>query len=309
MRKGSNKSDTITFEETSEIKEIMPDLNTQYVYRAVKKSDSTGGIFDAITGKPIEVAEYKPYQNILLESAIIWDGSDGKPKGRRQIRYYDGCESIFVDEQPKDKDTISAFQSATRQIHLQYGYVKVYGYETMLKKYMDMCSYNASSPYRVPTAEAIFESVITEKINEQIENELDVLDEAMALSKNATDEKMVIHAKYLGIAFTDDISGNELPLKAVRINYRNYAKTKPKNFVDSYNDTTIEHRYLISTAIENGVINTTLVQGKALWGNGGGEICEIGSFTTTEGITQKILEYSQLKVGENFISQLKAVSK
>jgi hypothetical protein len=309
MKKGNNKSDTITFDGGQSIEEIMPNINTQYVYRAIKKTNSTGGVFDAITGRPIEIVEYKPYQNILLESAIIWDGSDGKPKGRRQIRYYDGCESIFVDEQPKDKETISAFQSATRQIHLQYGYVKVYGYETMLKYYMDICSYNANSPYRVPGAEAIFESVLTEKINEQIENELDVLDEAMSLAKSATDEKMVIHAKYLGISFYDDISGNEMPLKSVRINYRNYAKSQPKNFVDSYNDTTIEHKYLISNAIESGVINTTLVNGKALWGNGGGEICEIGSFTSTEGITQKILEYSQLKVGENFISQLKAVSK
>lgn len=302
-------SDTIRFEGEESVDHILPNMNTQYVYKAVKKTSPVDGVYDAITGKPIDSAEYKPYQNILLESAIIWDGSDGKPKGRRQIRYYDGCESIFVDEQPKDKDTIAAFQSATRQIHLQYGYVKVYGYETMLKYYMDICSYNANSPYRVPNAEAIFESVITEKINEKIENELDILDEAMALSKKATDDKMVIHAKYLGVSFYDDISGNELSLKSVRINYRNYAKTNPKHFVESYNDTTIEHKYLISNAIENGVINTTLVSGKALWGNGGGEICEIGSFTSTEGITQKILEYSQLKVGENFISQLKALSK
>lgn len=302
-------SDTIDFLSNGLDNEIMPNLNTQYVYRALKKNNSVGGVYDAITGRPVEGSEYKPYQNILLESAIIWDGSDGKPKGRRQIRYYDGCESIFVDQQPKEKEIISAFQSATRQIHLQYGYVKVYGYETMLKYYMDICSYNANSPYRVPNAEAIFESVLTEKISEQIENELDILDEAMSLSKNASDDKMIIHAKYLGIPFYDDISGNELPIKAIRVSYRNNAKLNPKNFVDSYNDTTIEHRYLISNAIENGIINTTLVSGKALWGNGGGEICEIGSFTSTEGITQKILEYSQLKVGENFISQLKKISK
>ena len=308
MRKGKT-SDTITFESAESTEGIMPNINTQYVYKAVKKTNGVDGVFDAITGKPIDTAEYKPYQNILLESAIIWDGSDGRPKGRRQIRYYDGCESIFVDEQPKDKETITAFQSATRQIHLQYGYVKVYGYETMLKYYMDICSYNANSPYRVPNAEAIFESVLTEKINEEIENQLDVLDEAMALAKSASDDKMIIHAKYLGVSFYDDISGNELPLKFVRINYRKNAQLNPKNFVETYNDTTIENKYLISTAIENGVINTTLVNGKALWGNGSGEICEIGSFTSNEGITQKILEYSQLKVGENFISQLKAVLK
>src|ERR1700742_453685 len=37
---------------------------------------------------------FKPYLNIVFTSQVVWKGE------RRNLRYYDGCTSIFQDEQP-----------------------------------------------------------------------------------------------------------------------------------------------------------------------------------------------------------------
>src|ERR1700749_1080201 len=37
--------------------------------------------------------KFKPYVNIVYTSQVVWNGE------RRNLRYYDGCTSIFADEQ------------------------------------------------------------------------------------------------------------------------------------------------------------------------------------------------------------------
>ena len=83
-------------------------------------------VIDMHTKRPAPEKAFKPYRNICYTSMIIWKGQ------RRGVRYYDGCDSIFVDEQPKDKDLIEQFIKQTPRRNFIDGKWGCNGYERML---------------------------------------------------------------------------------------------------------------------------------------------------------------------------------
>src|SRR4051812_24905650 len=88
---------------------------------------------DGQKSRAIPTDKYKPYQNIVLTSQIIWKGQ------RRILRYYDGCTSIFADEQPKDKEEIDQFIKVTQARFFTKGKFGAYGDEKMLLMYLNIC--------------------------------------------------------------------------------------------------------------------------------------------------------------------------
>jgi len=66
-------------------------------------------VVDMVTKRNIPHKKFKPFQNLVFTSQIVWNG------GRVNIRYYDGCESIFVSDQPKDKDVVDQLIRQTQQ--------------------------------------------------------------------------------------------------------------------------------------------------------------------------------------------------
>ena len=105
---------------------------------------------DGQKSRMIPTPKFKPYLNIVLTSQIIWKGQ------RRIIRYYDGCTSIFADEQPKDKEEISEYIKTTKPRAFLEGKFGAFGDERMLLMYLNICSWNAESPFRTRSANAIF---------------------------------------------------------------------------------------------------------------------------------------------------------
>jgi hypothetical protein len=245
---------------------------------------------------------FKPYQNIVLTSQIVWEGK------RRVIRYYDGCTSIFVDEQPKDKETIEQAIKQTKPRHFSDGKFGCYGDESMLLLYMYICSWNAGSPFRTRTANAVFVPVDTvARATKEIEK-LDNMDKALQLAKSASEQKMMIHANYLGVEMFDFDTDQEKGVDEIRALYRRKAVENPESFIASYGNKAIEIKYYIEKALQTGVISTKNPN-RATWGSNNAVICDINGLKSHEAIAQKIFEYSQLPEGEEFLIQLEALYK
>src|SRR5690348_6437199 len=130
------------------------DATAKFTYVLSQKNEKRGMTYDA-KNNPLPDPEYPRMRNILLRSSIIWpkdtlDPFSKKPRQARKhlIRYYDGCTTLFQDDQPKDKEQIEQLVRQTRDLYFQNGYLHIFGYDTMLKLYMDWASWNEESPFK-----------------------------------------------------------------------------------------------------------------------------------------------------------------
>lgn len=243
----------------------------------------------AIPHKP-----FIPYRNIVMTSQIIWKGQ------RRGIRYYDGCDTIFIDEQPKEKETIQSFIQQTQRRQFIDGKWGCYGDERMLLLFMLASSFNGESLFRTRTSDVVYIPVNAEKKLTQEAKRLDQIEQALELAKNATDKKMFIHADYLGIPLEDYDSGNALNPEEVRTAYRLEAARDAKRFTESYSNKALEVGYYIKKALAAGLIDTTSRPNKAIWKSSGGEICDISGLRSFDVISERLMEFSQTEPGEEF---------
>ena len=258
-------------------------------------------VINMVTKRPEPHKPFKPFQNIVFTSQIVWNGQ------RRVIRYYDGCTTIFVDEQPKDKDTIDQFIKQTAQRNFLEGKFGANGDERMLLLYLNICSWNADSPFRTKSANAIFVPVNADKRATAESLKLDETEQALELAKNASVSKMMIHAEYLDIPVEDFDSGNELSEKEIRIAYRKEALRNSAAFISSFGNKSLETKYYIKKAYNSGVITSKNNPNKVQWNSSGKEICDISGLKSPEAICEKIFEFSQLEEGAEFEIQLKAL--
>jgi hypothetical protein len=278
------------------------DADKKYMFELAQTNmEREHPVYDARSNRPIESKKFKPFQNIVFSSQIVWEGQ------RRNIRYYDGCTSLFVDDQPKDKETVDQLIKQTKKRHFQDGKFGCFGDERMLLLYLNICSWNADSDFRTRSADAIFRSVNADKKASEESNRLDQTEKALELAKSATDMKMRIHANYLGIPTTDWESGNGLSDKEIRISYRQEALRNPERFITSHGDKTLEIKYYIEQALEKGIINNKLNPNKAAWSTSNTAICDISGLKSPVAIAEKLLEFSQLEEGQEFVIQLKSV--
>lgn len=280
------------------------DPTRKYAFKVVETvPQRTRPVVDQRTGRPIPTKEHKPLQNLVLTSQIVWN------KQRANIRYYDGCESIFVSEQPKEKETIDQLIAQTKKRNFIDGTLVVDGYDKMLLFYLTICGWNVESPFRTQTANGIFKAQDTLKIATEESTKLDMVEEALELAKNAPRTKMLIHAAYLGIATTDYGTGNELTETEIRAKYRKTALTDAQSFLSSYGNTSLEIKYYIDKALSAGIIANKDNPNKANWSKSGNVICDISGLRSPEAIANRLFEFSSTEEGEEFKLQLIAISK
>lgn len=290
------------------------DTEKKYMFElAVKNPERELPVINMVTKRPIQHVEFPPYRNIVLTSQIVWNGkgilTSNVWTGRRMIRYYDGCESIFVDEQPKDKDTIEQLIKQTNRDKYNFiqGKFGCYGDERMLLLYMFICSWNGESEFRTRTADGIFIPSNKDKAASLEAERLDNQETALQYAKEATKNKMLMHAHFLGIPLTDWDSGNDLSEKEIRTVYRRKALTDSKTFIDSYGNKAIETKYYIDKALLEGLINNKFNPNKATWKTSNTEICDISGLKSNEAIADKLFEFSQMDEGSEFEIQLKSI--
>lgn len=278
------------------------DVNKRYVFElAVKNLERELPVINMVTKRPAIHKPFKPFQNIVLSSQIVWKGQ------RRNIRYYDGCTSIFTEDQPKEKDTIDQLIRQTRRRDFIDGKFSCFGDERLLLLYLNICSWNGESEFKTRTSDTVFIPSNKDKQATIESKRLDEQEEALRLAKEASETKMMIHAHYLGIPLTDYDSGNELSVKEIRTEYRKRALQEPSKFISSYGNKAIETKYYIDKALEQGLITNKFNPNKATWSNSNTEICDISGLRSSEAIGERLLEFSQLEEGQEFQVQLRAL--
>lgn len=307
-------SETLTASKKQELKEVKLDIDVEakYTYVMAFKNEARGRVFDE-NGKPRPDVEYPSRRNILLRSSIVWPENTKDPfnpdkkrdAGRHLIRYYDGCTTLFVDDQPKDKETIEQLTRSTRDLFLINGYIEVYGYDRMLKIFMDWSSWNEASPFRVRNIDPVFRMLDPEKSRREEAATIDEVEKALELAKKADAKKMIIHAKFLNVPMVDFVTGSKLSNEAIRAEYRKSAMNNTKRFLATYNDESMHFRYWIEKAIEQGELSTTKIPNRAAWANKGIVICDLSGLTSYDVILNKLIEHA--KTNEEFAEQLKAL--
>lgn len=291
---------------------VLENLNAKYVYVLSLRNDVRGRVYDA-DGNPVKDPEYPSRRNLLLRSSIAWPGGQDpfskkdRPAGKYFIRYYDSCTTLFVDDQPKEKETVDQLLAATRELHFIKGYLEVYGYEVMLRNYLDWCSWNEESRYRISRVDAVFKLLDTEKIRRAEAATFDKVEEAMDLAKKAKSKHMRIHAKFLDIADVDLQTMQPLSDESIRTEYRKMAMHNPDLFIRTYNDKSIHLKAWIELAIGKGDISTTTIPNKAVWPKSGEIIGDISGLQSKEGILNKLIEIAQSSEGAPFKEKLEVL--
>lgn len=278
------------------------DPDKKYMFELAKEAPERAlPVWNVNANRPAVHRKYKPYQNIVYTSQVVWNGN------RRMLRYYDGCTTIFSDEQPRDKESIEQFIKQTQSRAFHDGKFGAYGYERMLLLYLYIASWNGESDFKTKTSTTIYHPVNADKRATIESLKLDETERALTLAKEASVEKMLIHADYLGVPTMDYDSGNELTPTEIRTAYRKEALRDSKNFIESYGNKALEMKYYINKALEKGLIHNTRNKNKASWQGSNNDICDISGLTSQTAIAQKIFEHSQLEEGEEFCIQLRAL--
>src|SRR6185369_11559340 len=87
----------------------------------------------------------------------------------------------------------------------------------MLLLYLYICGWNAESPFRTKSANMIFVAMDGLKIATKESEKLDETEKALKFAKEASEQKMRIHAEYLGIPVKDEDSDNDLTEEEIRL--------------------------------------------------------------------------------------------
>lgn len=274
----------------------------KYVFRLTSISqDLLHPVIDMRTKRVAPKKNFKPFQNLVFTSQIVWKDQ------RTNIRYYDGCTSIFVSEQPSEKELVDQLNRQTQRRNFIDGHLVIEGYDKLLLLYMDICSWNTESPFRTSTATGIFVPMNPDKAAKEQTAKIDLIEEALKLAKEADVNKMEYHSSYLGISKVDYVSGNPLNPSEIRANYRKYAMENPSKFIETYGNKSIEVKYYIDKALLDGIISNRFNPNKATWGTSNNEICDISGLKSSEAISEKLFEFSQTEDGSDFLIQLKSI--
>ncbi len=278
------------------------DIDKKYMFELAEENRPREmPVIDFHAKRPAPHARFRPYQNIVMTSNIIWKGQ------RRMVRYYDGCDSIFTDEQPKDKDTIEQFIRQTRRREFVDGKFGVHGDERMLLLFLFISSFNAESEFRTRSADMVYRPVNSDKKATAEAKQLDLTEEALELAKKASFSKILVHADYLGIPLKDYDSDNDLTEKEIRTSYRMEALRNAKIFIESYGNKKLETKYFIKKALAAGYIDYVTTPNKALWKTSGREIKDISGMKSFAAVLDSLFEFSQLEEGQEFNIQVTAL--
>lgn len=278
------------------------DADKKYMFELAEENPERQlPVIDMHTKRPAGQPKFRPYQNIVFTAHIIWKGQ------RRMVRYYDGCDSIFMDEQPKDKDTIEQYIRQTRRREFVDGKWGCYGDERQLLLFMYIASWNSESEFRTRSANIVYKPCNSAKRATAESAKLDLTERALELAKEATYSKILVHADYLGIPLKDFDSDNDLSEEEVRTAYRLEALRNAKVFVESYGNKKLETKYFIKKAMASGSIDYTGTPNKAVWKFSGRIIKDISGMTSFAAVLESLFEHSQLDEGQEFNVQVTAL--
>ena len=159
-----------------------------------------------------------------------------------------------------------------------------------------------NSPNRTGRVEGVFEKYSEENVIKQKSDKLKKQREAITLASQASTEQIAFQAKYLGVSIIDSVTQATRTLEAIKADYEEAALSDPERFIETFNDPELKMKWLIENAIDNNVINLSLVPGKAIWFGSKEALCEIPSGLIA---AEALFNFSQTTEGEGMAKRLK----
>jgi hypothetical protein len=249
------------------------------------------------------IKDVPPYQpkKTLPSTEVVYDEDRGMV---RKVRYIDGIDTIFVDEQQERKiDEKWANENAWTPEFI-YGSLSLLYPQDELKimrmMLSDKCK-NKKTKRHQGTAH-IFELVNTEEASQQT---LDMLDEKFKAAGRAREASknfaaIEAHAKYLGIKYKDSFGLDREPMDII-VDYLRKAEADPATFNKSFDSPMVQASYLVRKALEDGTINVTKVRGEARWSDSDSVIT---TYDVNKDPFDQLVDYSTSEAGQKFLKML-----
>lgn len=240
-----------------------------------------------------------PENYMLKNTDIIYDAETGT---EREIRYLEGVNTIWVDEQEK----LSDFKKKQRpEIRFVWGKMRVPAQKTALIHFLTVSNMNKGNKHRMPDSRAVYKLIDEEAIEQENYKKFESEMNATELAKKAPYDIMLPHAKYLGINIKDK-EGNFISEIALRPLYYNMANKMADLFLKTYNNPTVLSKFIVDRAVEKNLVNLTHIKGQAVWTETKTFIVQIPDGKKP---AEFLAEYCLTEKGRDFYIELKSMVK
>ncbi len=240
-----------------------------------------------------------PENYIIKNTDVIFDHITGT---EREIRYLEGVNTIWVDEQEKLSDSKKKQRPELRFV---WGKMRVPAQKTALVHFLNVSNMNKANPHRLPESRAIFKLVDEEAIEQANYKKFESEMNATELAKTAPYDIMLPHAKFLGINVKDK-EGNFVSEIALRPLYYNIANKMADTFIKTYNNPSVLSKFIVDRAVERNIINLTHIKGQAVWSDTKGFIVQIPDGKKP---AEFLAEFCLTEKGRDFYVEIKSMVK
>jgi hypothetical protein len=294
-----------TLDENGNIIEVITDVDVsefpKVVIEAPKKREPTEYIFQLINKIYYAQPGKSPYpENYFLRNTdIIFDE---ETKTERNIKYLEGVNTIFVDEQEHLSD---GKKNSMPEIRFVNGILRVPANKTSLIKFLTSSNMYNKKKNRMEHVLPVYSIINFEEQEEVAINKAEVRMSAMKLAMDAPVEIMFPHAEFLGVRQKNQFGENRGE-KAIRVEYLGYAEGNPESFINTYNNPLVRVQYLIKKAVSLNLIDLGTSKGQAIWGDTKKFISQIPD---NEDAVKHLAELCLTEKGKEFYMQLKSMAE
>ena len=240
-----------------------------------------------------------PENYLIRNTDVVYDHVTGT---EREIRYLEGVNTIWVDEQEKLSDSK---KKQRPEIRFVWGRLRVPAQKTALVHFLEVTNMNKGNKHRLPESRAIFKLIDEEAIEQANYKKFESEMNATELAKSAPYDIMLPHAKYLGINIKDK-EGNFISEIALRPLYYNIANKMADLFLKTYNNPTVLSKFIVDRAVEKNLVNLTHIKGQAVWSETKTFIVQIPDGKKP---AEFLAEYCLTEKGRDFYIELKSMVK
>lgn len=224
---------------------------------------------------------------------------DDKRKISREIRFVEGVNTFWVDEQ-KDvpKESISqrqwtpTFINGTLTLRSPVDNMKI----------LFMFAHDQYDDIKQRVGQKVKFTLANKTLNaEDLSKQLDTQDEAIISAKTATNmDEIKAHLAYMNISILDGFN-QVMSDDAIKIAYRKAARSNPELFMKSFGNPAVKIKASIKAKIASSEIDLNKVKGQAHWG-------ETGALITALDLTKDpvdfLVEFAASANGKEFLKKL-----
>ena len=221
----------------------------------------------------------------------------------RQIRYIEGLKTIFVDEQEVNAPlSDSMLNKTTNQIIFEDGHLRIPSWNKQLIQFLKLNNQCENQKNKFKSVNNLYKMLDFVNTDDNVVELGKKKDRAYDVARTATEEDMIPHAKFLGIAFIHGATGEDRDIDVIREDYKAKALENPENFLLYATNPKVKIRYMIEKALTNNIITIGLVKGQLHWTLSKHLITDI---PVDKQAVDAITDYAYSEEGEAFCKTLK----